>query len=306
MKPVLHINAGVGWSATKPLARTFQKVKYCHAGETTENNMLYYIYETIYKPDHANHYWHTEHKHRRNKEGKTMSFVRKNTTLEWYIEYMKSCVKDGYKGVSDFSNANSDLPREFIEQIAPILQEEFDVRVTTIWRHPVRRSYSQISSHYINLTVDNNPQLKYVNEDFINEQKNKFGQEIKRKYPDSISYWKNQLVKPSRFFIPDYVSIFESWSVFDKVYPVIMEEAWEDPTSLSNFIEHEIDEMFTNAYYPERGTKSPKIKHQRHQWGSDMQDLSSDDLQEGREKLNWVYKNFNEKFGYIPYQWELL
>ena len=90
VKPILHINAGVGWSATKPLCYTLEQIGYCHRGETTESNMLYYLYERMYKPVHANYYWHTEHKHR------GMDFVRKNTTLSWYIEYMKSRIKEGY------------------------------------------------------------------------------------------------------------------------------------------------------------------------------------------------------------------
>ena len=308
MKPILHINTGVGWSATKPLSTTFQKTGYCHSGESTENNMLYYLWERIYKPVHANYYWHTIHKHRCNKEGQVLEFVRKNTTLDWYIEYMKSRVKEEYKGVSDFSNANNDLPAKFIQQIAPILQEEFDVRVTMIWRHPVRRSYSQISNYYRNYTDNDNADRDWKDRDWkIRDQKkaNEW-QKIKNEYPDSISYWKSQLDKTKNAFIPDYASVFEKWSVFDKIYPVIMEEVWEDPTELSNFIGHKIDKMYPNVYFPERGTKGPKLENQKHQWNSDMQDLSSDDLQEGRQKLDWVYKNFNKKFGYIPYQWELL
>lgn len=307
MKPVLHINAGAGWSATKPLCMTFQKAGYCHKGETTESNLLYYLYERIYKPDHAKYYWDTVQKHR----GK--EYVRENTTLKWYIEYMKSRIKEGcrsknltapsHRGVSDFSNNNADLSPQSIKQIAPILQEEFDVHVTMIWRHPVRRSYSQISNWYKHMTDNDNAPVTWKLRD---SKKEKQWQNIKKKYPDSISYWKSQLVKPLRFFIPDYVSIFEAWSVFDKVYPVIMEEAWEDPTALSDFIGHKIDKMFPNVYYPERGTKGPRIEGLKHQWGSDLQDLSSDDLQEGRQRLDWVYKNFNKKFGYIPYQWELL
>ena len=34
-------------------------------------------------------------------------------------------------------------------------------------------------------------------------------------------------------------------------------------------------------------------------------DLSENDLQEVRRRLNFVYENFKKKFGYIPYQWEL-
>tara|TARA_B100000945_G_C20300030_1_gene557559 strand:- start:168 stop:917 length:750 start_codon:yes stop_codon:yes gene_type:complete len=249
----------------------------------------------MYKPVHAKYYWHTEHKHR------GMDFVRKNTTLSWYIEYMKSRIKEGYRGVSDFSNSNGDLPRQFLKQIAPVLQEEFDVRVTMIWRHPVRRSYSQISNWYKNMTDNDNAPKAWKIRD---PEKAEHWQNIKKTYPDSISYWKSQIVKPSRFFVPDYVTNFEKWSVFDNVYAIVMEEAWKDPSGLSDFIGHKIDKMHVNVYYPERGTKRPEIKGLRDQWSSDMQDLSSSDLQEGRCKLDWIYKNFKEKFGYIPYQWE--
>lgn len=297
MKPILHINAGVGWSAIKPLCHTFQKNGYCHRGETTESNLLYYLYESIYKPDHAKYFWNTVHKHR------GLDFVKENITLEWYIEYMKSRIKEGYKGVSDFSNSNATLSSQFIKEIAPSLQKEFDVRVTMIWRHPVRRSYSNISNWYKNMTDNDNVHLSWKIRD---TETAKYWQHIKEKYPDSISYWKSQISQHSPFFIPDYVSTYESWSVFDNVYAIIMEEVWEDSTALSNFIGHKIDKMEVNAYYPEKGTNAPKIKGLEHQWQSDMQDLSSDDLKEGRQKLDWLYKNFYKKFGYIPYQWESL
>ena len=126
MKPILHINAGVGWSATKPLCYTLEKSGYAHRGSTTECNMLYYIYERKYKPEHAQYYWENDHKHR------GMDFVKEDTTLNDYIKYIKSKVKDGYRGVSDFSNSNGDLPASFLKEISPILQKYFDVTVTTI------------------------------------------------------------------------------------------------------------------------------------------------------------------------------
>ena len=32
MRPILHINAGVGWSATKPLCYTLERERYAHRG----------------------------------------------------------------------------------------------------------------------------------------------------------------------------------------------------------------------------------------------------------------------------------
>ena len=56
--------------------------------------------------------------------------------------------------------------------------------------------------------------------------------------------------------------------------------------------------MHDNEYYPERGTCRPEIPGLSDQWGSDLQDLSEDDLKYGREKLNWLYEEFKNEFGY--------
>ncbi len=279
MKPILHINAGVGWSATKPLCYTLDDVGYAvcpNRGKTTECNLLYYLYERQYKPVHANFYWHTLHKHR------GLDFVRKNTTLDWYIEYIKSHIVKTHKGVSDFSNSNTDLPLYFLKQIAPILEKEFDVRVTTIWRNPVRRSYSQMSAWY----------------------KEKWNDSYE-KYPDSITYWRSQLDSPSHL-LPDYVKVYNTWSsAFKKVYPVIMEEVWENPSDLSKFIGHKIEKMHANVYYPERGTQRPEIQGLKDQWSSDLQDLTEEDLQYGRNKLDWIYRNYKHQFKRIPESWQI-
>ena len=279
MKPILHINAGVGWSATKPLCYTLDDVGYAvcpNRGKTTECNLLYYLYERQYKPVHANFYWHTLHKHR------GLDFVRKNTTLDWYIEYIKSHIVKTHKGVSDFSNSNTDLPLYFLKQIAPILEKEFDVRVTTIWRNPVRRSYSQMSAWY----------------------KEKWNDSYE-KYPDSITYWRSQLDRPSHL-LPDYVKVYNTWSsAFKKVYPVIMEEVWENPSDLSKFIGHKIEKMHANVYYPERGTQRPEIQGLKDQWSSDLQDLTEEDLQYGRNKLDWIYRNYKHQFKRIPESWQI-
>ena len=300
-KPILHINAGTGWSATKPLCYTFDDLDYCHHKFTSdkkgtqEPNMLYYLYERKYKPEHADYYWHTEHKHRK------FDFVIKNTTLPWYIQYMKSKVQDSHKGVSDFSNSNGDLPDYFLKEIAPVLEEEFDVRVTMIWRNPVRRSYSQISAWY-KMSTENNK--AYEEWKIRDPEKLAHWKMIKVQYPDSISFWKSKLDYAS-YLVPDYITTLNNWkSAFKKVYPVIMEEVWEDPSGLSDFIGVKIDKMHDNVYFPERGTKRPEIEGLRDQWSSDMQDLSDDDLQYGRNKLEWVYSNFKTHFNYIPSQWE--
>ena len=296
MRPILHINAGVGWSATKPLCYTLERERYAHRGSATEYNMLYYIYERKYVPEHAEFYWKTNHSLRTDKD-----FIKEDTTLDYYIEYMKSKVIDGYRGVSDFSNSNLSLPKHFLEEIAPILEKHFDVTVTTIWRNPIRRSYSQISNWYKHLTNQDNAPDPWKLNDNVEVEKWK---NVKEKYSDSISYWKHQLVEKQWHLIPSYVEIYKNWkNAFSKVYPVIMEDIWKDPSDLSKFIDHPIPIMHENIYYPERGTSRPEIQGLGDQWGSDLQDLSEDDLNYGREKLNWVYEEFEEEFGYIPLSW---
>ena len=285
MKPILHLNAGVGWSATKPLCDTLSDVGYVicpNREKTTECHILYYLYELQNNPELAYHFWEGNHKHR------NLDFVKKDTTLEWYIQYIKSHIVDTHKGVSDFSNSNLDLPAHFLKEIAPVLEEEFEVTVTTIWRNPVRRSYSQMSAFYQNKWNDSY-----------------------QKYPDSISYWRTQLDKSDLgttdycSLCPDYVELYNNWSsAFKNVYPVIMEETWEDPSELSDFIGCKIEKMSDNLYFPERGTKVPHTQGLKHQWSSDKQDLSEDDLRYGRNKLEWLYNNYKDKFGRIPESWE--
>ena len=169
--------------------------------------MLYYLYERKYKPVHARYYWHTEHKHRK------FDFVRKNTTLSWYIQYMKSKLKDSHKGVSDFSNSNTDLSSSFLKEIAPVLEEEFDVRVTMIWRHPVRRSYSQISAWY-KMSTENDK--AYEGWKIRDPEKLAHWKMIKEQYPDSISFWKSKLDYAS-YLVPDYSTTLNNWkSAFKK------------------------------------------------------------------------------------------
>ena len=272
------MNSGVGWSATKPLCDTLSDVGYAicpNRKQTTECNVLYYLYELQNKPEHASQYWESIHKHR------NLDFVKKDTTLEWYIQYIKSHIVDSHKGVSDFSNSNLDLPADFLKEIAPVLEEEFEVKVTTIWRNPIRRSYSQMSAWYGSKWNDS-----YL------------------KYSDSISYWWNELGNDSTL-CPDYVQIYNNWSsAFKNVYPVIMEETWEDPSELSDFIGFKIEKMSENLYFPERGRNVPHLENLKHQWSSDLQDLSERHLQYGRDKLNWLYNKYKDKFGRIPKSWE--
>ena len=70
------------------------------------------------------------------------------------------------------------------------IEEEFDVRVTMIWRHPVRRSYSQISAWY-KMSTENDK--AYEGWKIRDPEKLAYRQRIKEHYPDRISYLKSKL-----------------------------------------------------------------------------------------------------------------
>lgn len=296
MRPILHINAGVGWSATKPLCYTLENCGYAHRGATTETNLLYYIFERKYKPEHAAYYWANDHSHR------GMDFVKEKTTLNDYIKYIKSHIKPSHKGVSDFSNSNGDLPAYFLKEISPVLQKYFDVTVTMIFRNPVRRSYSQCSNWFKHLTDNENAPYTWKNRDPEKAEKwRKIGEEH-----DSISFWKTQISEPSHL-CPNYVSIYKNWSsAFPKVMPLVMEEMWGDARARNNFcwfLGQGIGSMHPNVYYPEMGTRRPEISGLGDQWRSDMQDLTQEDLVVGREKLDWLYQAWYNEFREIPKSW---
>ena len=104
----LLINVGFGWSATTPLFKTLIKNKYFTGWQNKESNLL-------------------------------------GGSIEKYVYYYQSLID---KRVVDFSNSNADLSSEYIDMVAPVLKEHFDVKVTMIVRDPVRRFYSMCVHNY--------------------------------------------------------------------------------------------------------------------------------------------------------------
>jgi len=284
----LHINAGAAYSGTKPLCYSIEKTGYAPMGEDrkTEPNLLYYL---SLQESEAQWYWESQHSHR------TQSYIKKNYTLSDYIEYVKN-----RNGLLDFSNSNQALPDYFLKDIAPILQEEFNVTVTLIWRDPVRRSYSQLSDIYQKKTgKKQTPQWKIhktsnLKKDLAERRK---WREVSEKFPTSISFWKH-CVENRDWHICDYAEIYKRWQCFDNVQHLIMEDLWSCDSELlllEELLDCPVGVLYDNAYC------SAGIAEGHQQ--TDLEVLSEEDIAWGRDQMSWVYNNFKDSFGYIPSSW---
>ena len=100
------------------------------------------------------------------------------------------------------------------------LLEHFDIKVMMIFRDPIRRLWSSSLCDRKNMTW--NGKVEYF-----------------ARYVDIYK---------------KYVNVFGK----ERVMPLIMEEIWEDPTPLSDFLSYKIEKMHVNCYHPERGTRAPK------------------------------------------------
>ena len=82
-----------------------------------------------------------------------------------------------------------------------------------------------------------------------------------------------------------------------------MEEFWENPKGLSEFLDFPITKVHENVYWPERGSNAPKYDYLKDQW-SDEEDISQESLDMAKKKMSNIYHDFNECFGYIPDAWQ--
>ena len=238
MKSLL-INAGFGWSATTPYHQTLIKAKYCEK-YNKEPHLLQRVFEG-------------------------------HTDISEYISYHNSLPGER---VTDFSNTNADLPEEFIDEIAPILLKNFDIKVTMIFRDPIRRLFSA-----------------------CNRVHSKSGgiMEGFRSWVLSESYEENV------YYSDIYNRHCQVWGK-ENVMPIIMEEFSTD--KLSDFLGYRLVTAHQNCYYPEMGSNAPKYPGLSDQYTSDKIDLYKETYEFALEHMEHIYKSFENTFGYIPETWK--
>ena len=304
--PKLLLFAGVGWSATNPLYITLKKHKIINSGVCKEPGALQWLSHknpNIWKNLRGPKYDLLLSEVPEHKLKNSHLIFSKNATLNDYVEYYKWLSGErNRRYVADFSNHNAELSPEFISEIAPVLNDNFDVRVIFIVRDPVRRGYSQTSSNY---------RIKYqVNADIgvdwnNNDPQSRFKwRMLKKHFPDSISYWKNLLKQDgwntAKF---SYTSIYHKYAAHFPTLPLVMEDLWGGNTEpLENFLECKINSLHRNCYYPEMGTKAPRYEELPDQWMSDLQDLSKEDYAFGKKHTQWIYDEWYEQFKTRPWE----
>ena len=208
-------------------------------------------------------------------------FFEKDLTLQRYIDYLLehyNYIKDDFVGVADFSNSLAKLPKEFISEISTKLLENFDVKVTMIFRDPVRRLFS---------TANRVSQCQ-GHRDPVN----------------MIKVWVNGQMEENVY----YSNIYNNWSsVFgkEKVHMIVMEEFSAGKIqSLCKFLDFPIEKIHQNVYYPDMGANAPRYEYLADQWRSDIVSLDDDLYKHLYERMSFVYDEFEETFGYIPESWK--
>ena len=170
-----------------------------------------------------------------------------------------------------------------------------------IFRDPVRRGYSETSSHYkTNVKRNSGMVEQWDNRD----PRSRFEWRFIRQRFNSIDYWKDLLKKEeynsSKF---SYVQIYRKYAEHFPTLPIVMEDLWGgDIEPLENFLDCKINSLHNNCYYPEMGTKAPRYEGLEDQWMSDMQDLSEKDYAFGKNYTQWIYDEWHEEFNTRPWE----
>ena len=300
----LIIGAGTGWCATSPLFMTLQCFHKCaHVGLQKEDHLLYHVYSDDAwewrKPSYekiirasmspvCTEEWGRQSKYAFHQNIDEIHELYQKPTLETYIKYYTrhyQRVKHEYQYVADFSNSNAILPLSFLQKIAPELKKHFDIKVLIIFRDPVRRLYSELSAHY------------------------QYNENVRKKYPTSKDYWRSYLKIGYYNINCEYVKRIKYYKSVFNTLPIISEDLWggknDSLAKLSNFLQYDIKKLWPNCYYPEMGTKAPVLERKWNlsdQWGSDLEDLTDDDLSFGRRYLAKYYDEWYNEFGTTPWR----
>mgnify|MGYP001157369808 FL=1 len=272
MIPLL-LNFGTAYSATSPLWRTLQDdTKYLHTGHRKKTHWLWLLRNQdtnverkfVLTPEPSAQAPSRQHiKFTKEEEDYFFSLP---TSIEKYIEYYKrhwDYLDGEFKSVGDFCNKMAVADEEYLCFLRDKLSEHFDVKITLIFRDPVRKIWSEARTEY------------------------------------SRIYNKKGGIRRSAL----YGEVYEKYArVFgeERVLPMVMERIWEDPSELSDFLGHPIPKMHRNAYYPERGTNIKEFPEFWDQWRNEKNPIDYDRL---RKEFDLCYVDYKRVFGDVPVEW---
>jgi len=236
MKSLL-INAGIGWCGTSPWFRTLCRTHdYCIKTKEfpKEPNILTQVQE-------------------------------RRLPLSYYIDYLNALPGER---VTDFSNQNHRLSEEFLEEIAPELKKNFDVKCTIIYRDPVKQYYS-MSVHDYRLFKPEGTFLEF------------FRHRIENEKPHS------------------YIKTYRNYAKHFPTYPIVMENLWSHETQellkLSVFLNYPLHSLYPNVYHD--GVLHESLEDQ---W-TDQIPINRLDYRIARSKLSWMYDEWEKEFDNMPW-----
>ncbi len=193
--------------------------------------------------------------------------------IKYYLKHWEN-FKCEYQSVADFSNTNACLSVEFMERIKPKLLEYFDIKVTMIFRDPIRRLFSA-----------------------CNRVHSKSGG-IMEGFRSWVLF---DSMEENVYYSDIYNRHCQVWGK-ENVMPIIMEEFSTD--KLSDFLGYSLVTAHQNCYYPEMGSNAPKYPGLSDQYTSDKIDLYKETYEFALEHMENIYKSFEDTFGYIPETWK--
>jgi len=269
----LLLNFGTAYSATSPLWRTLQDdTKYLHTGHRKKTHWLWLLRNQdtnverkfVLTPEPSAQVSSRQHiKFTKEEEDYFFSLP---TSIEKYIQYYKrhwDYLDGEFKSVGDFCNKMAVADEEYLCYLRDKLSEHFDVKITLVFRDPVRKIWSEARTEY------------------------------------SRMYNKKGGIRRSAL----YGEVYEKYArVFgeERVLPMVMERIWEDPSELSDFLGHPIPKMHRNAYYPERGINIKEFPEFWDQWRNEKNPIDYDRL---RREFDLCYQDYKRVFGDIPVEW---
>ena len=272
MIPLL-LNFGTAYSATSPLWRTLQDdTRYLHTGHRKKTHWLWLLrnqdtnVERKFVLTPESFAQASSRQHIKFTKEEEDYFFSLPTSIEKYIQYYKrhwDYLDGEFKSVGDFCNKMAVADEEYLCYLRDKLSEHFDVKITLIFRDPVRKIWSEARTEY------------------------------------SRMYNKKGGIRRSAL----YGEVYEKYArVFgeERVLPMVMERIWEDPSELSDFLGHPIPKMHRNAYYPERGTNIKEFPEFWDQWRNEKNPIDYDRL---RREFDLCYQDYKRVFGDIPVEW---
>jgi len=285
MKPKMLLIGGWGWSATSPLVYTLQRnAKYAHFGYSkilmwffkTHKNETINIFDHVLNGTWENYMSYEPATHNMNLtvdleplHDFSLSHIKKLMTsenffhalIDFYHAVFDHVITKGYKSVGRVMTTNE-------EEFHRLLLKEFDVKVLSIARDPVRRAFSE---YLCKLKIRGKFQYKFI--DYmrkIHKLHKKFGE--------------------------------------DNTHITVMEELWEDDGTakkeLSKFLDHQITDLWKNLYSPDRGHLVEYDKDVPCQaYGQDLLELTPYLYYSMKKQCQHIYDDWEDFYGSLPLHW---